>query len=144
MESFGLEGSFDESFFSVNHKGVIRGMHFQSPPDDHAKLVYASSGRILDVYLDLRTSSETYGRFGSTEISLQNHTAVYMPPGIAHGFCCLTEATMVYLTSTVQSKLSERGIRWDSFGMKWPVTSPIISDRDRSFEGFGTFKSPFQ
>ena len=144
FEKEGLEGKFDESFFSVNKKGVVRGMHFQSPPHDHAKVVYASSGRILDVFLDIRKSSPTYGNYASIEISLENHKAVYMPKGIAHGFCCLTDATMVYLTTTVQNKESEGGIRWDSFGMPWPVEDIIVSERDRGFIEFKNFTSPFE
>ena len=130
FEANNLESNFEESFFSINKKGVIRGMHFQQPPHDHAKLVYASAGKILDVILDLRESSPTYGKYVEIEISDENHKAVYMPKGVAHGFCCLSEATMIYLTSTEYSASSESGILWNSFNMDWPVESPVLSSRD--------------
>ena len=138
-----LEYKFDESFFSTNKKGVIRGMHFQNPPHDQAKLVYATAGVILDVILDLRKSSQTYGQCAQIEISAENHKAVYMPVGVAHGFCCLTEASMIYLTSTEYNAGSETGILWNSFGMKWPVDDPIVSSRDKSFLSFSEFQTPF-
>ena len=139
-----LEHSFDESFFSINKKGVIRGMHFQRPPHDHAKIVYVTSGKILDVILDLRKSSPTFGQHITIEISAENHQAVYMPKGIAHGFCCLTEATMIYLTSSEYNASSESGILWNSFNMEWPVSEPIISSRDRSFSPLSNFQTPFE
>lgn len=138
-----LEYQFNESFFSINKKGVIRGMHFQCPPHDHAKIVYVSSGRILDVILDLRKSSPSFGQHIKFEVSAENHKAVYMPKGVAHGFCCLTEATMIYLTSSEYNAASESGILWNSFKMNWPVEAPIISSRDKSFSPFANFQTPF-
>ena len=143
LREAGLNAEFQESFYSTNKQGVIRGMHFQVPPEDHAKLVYATQGTILDVILDLRRDSETYGQFAQVEISGSNFCGVYMPKGVAHGFCCLTEATMVYLTSTQHSPQHDSGIRWDSFGMDWPVVNPIISARDQGFEIFSQLESPF-
>ena len=139
----GLQEVFRESFYSTNHKGVIRGMHFQNPPHDHDKLVYCTAGRILDVVLDLRKNSGSYGKFVTIEISSENHKAVYIPKGLAHGFCCLTEATMIYLTSTVHNSKSDNGVRWDSFGMQWPEESPIMSERDQRFQTFHELISPF-
>ena len=95
FELQGLENNFRESFFSLNKKNVIRGMHFQSPPYDHAKYVYCTSGRILDVILDIRSNSHTYGKYICIEISPENHKGIYMPSGVAHAFACLTEATML-------------------------------------------------
>jgi len=143
FQKHGLDFDFDESFFSINTKGVIRGMHFQLPPHDHSKLVYATHGRILDVVLDIRKDSPTFGMFASIEISHENHKAIYMPKGVAHGFCCLSDATMVYMTSTMHHMESDSGIKWDSFGLSWPVKEPIISDRDQGFDSFSDTKSPF-
>ena len=143
VKSIFLKRRLVECFFSINKKDVIRGMHFQLPPDDHSKLVYATQGRILDIILDIRKGSPTYGMFASIEISSDNNKAIYMPKGVAHGFCCLTDATMVYLTSTMHSPSSDSGIKWDSFGMSWPVTDPIISERDQSFNSFSDINSPF-
>ncbi len=143
FEEHGLETDFQESFFSYNQEGVIRGMHFQKPPHDHAKLVYSTRGRILDVVVDLRKESPTFGRHLSIEISDKNHKGVYMPKGVAHGFCCLTDATMVYLTSTMHNPDSDSGIRYDSFGMNWPIDNPVMSERDKSFPLFNELISPF-
>ena len=140
----GLDSSFDESFFSTNNRGVIRGMHFQNPPYDHSKIVYSASGRIMDVILDIRSASPSYGRYVQIEISSDNHKGIYMPKGVAHGFCCLTEATMIYLTSTEYNAEHESGIKWNSFGFDWPVDSPIISERDQEFVSLSEFKSPFK
>lgn len=143
FELNGLENRFRESFFSINKKNVIRGMHFQKPPDDHAKLVYSCGGRILDVILDLRKNSHTFGKSIAIEISEENSTAVYMPKGVAHGFCCLTTATMVYLTSTVHNPESDSGVLWNSFGFEWPVSKVLMSDRDKEFPTFDEINSPF-
>ena len=143
FELQGLENNFRESFFSQNKKNVIRGMHFQSPPYDHAKLVYCTSGTILDVILDLRKNSHTFGKSVAIEISSNNHKGLYMPRGVAHGFACLTEATMVYLTTTVHNPEADRGVRWDSFGFEWPVTKAIMSERDQAFPTFEELNSPF-
>ncbi len=139
----GLISDFQESFFSINKEGVIRGMHFQLPPHDHAKLVYSTNGRILDVILDLRTESQTFGKFAAIEISDKSHKAVYMPKGWAHGFCCQTDATMVYLTSTMHNPDADSGVRWDSFGMEWPLDQIIMSERDKNFISFHELNSPF-
>lgn len=143
FEMHGLETTFRESFFSINKKNVIRGMHFQQPPYDHAKLVYCTSGKILDVIVDIRKNSHSYGKFVTIEISEENHQGIYMPPGMAHGFCCLTNATMVYLTSTVHSSKADNGLRWDSFGFEWPVKKPIMSERDCAFPTLTELISPF-
>src|SRR6476659_9264314 len=86
FEELGLHADFVESFFTISERNVLRGMHFQLPPSDHAKLVYCIKGRILDVCLDLRVSSATFGRYSAIEISAEKNNAVYMPTGIAHGF----------------------------------------------------------
>lgn len=143
FENQGLTSDFQESFFSINNEGVIRGMHYQTPPYDHAKLVYSTNGRILDVILDLRKESSTFGKFTTVEISEKNHKAVYMPKGVAHGFCCLTDATMVYLTSTMHSPVADSGVRWDSFGMQWPSDQNIMSERDKNFTSFHELNTPF-
>lgn len=143
FDQLGLDSEFRESFFSINKKGVVRGMHFQNPPHDHSKLVYCTQGVILDVIVDIRKESQSYGKFASIEISAEKHNAVYIPKGMAHGFCCLTDATMVYLTSTVHNPDSDKGIRFDSFNFEWPVNQVIMSDRDKLFPSLQEFNSPF-
>jgi dTDP-4-dehydrorhamnose 3,5-epimerase len=140
----GLETEFEESFYSESTKGVIRGMHFQLPPCDHAKLVFATSGEVLDVVLDLRKNEGTYGRYQSFQLSAENKHMLYIPSGMAHGFCALTDrATLFYFTGTMHSKTHDCGVRYDSFGFPWPVENPIASERDRKFLPLGEFDSPF-
>lgn len=137
FKEHGLDVDFKESFYSISKKNVLRGMHFQLPPCDHAKLVYVISGEIIDVALDIRKDSSTYGEFYSTVLSADNHRSLYMGKGYAHGFLSKSDDTIVgYLTSTVHSPDHDAGIKWDSFGMEWGCESPIISARDDSFVCF--------
>lgn len=139
-----LEWNFSESFYSVSHKNVFRGMHFQYSPNDHEKLVYVVKGSILDVVLDLRSDSETYGKYFTIELSDLNRKGLYIGKGFAHGFLSLENDTVVeYHTTTVQSKDSEGGVKWDSFGFDLPISDPIISLRDISFENFDVNKKYF-
>src|SRR3989338_2101838 len=111
-----LVGNFEENFFSVSKKNVIRGMHFQTPPNDHAKLVYVTHGSILDVVLDIRKGSPTYGEYVSEELSAKNHKMIYIHRGCAHGFISLADnSCTVYLQETARRAESESGIKFDSF-----------------------------
>lgn len=132
-----LEWKFVESFYSVSGLNVFRGMHFQFQPEDHIKLVYVVKGSILDVVLDLRYNSSTYGQFFKTELSDKNRKGLYIGKGFAHGFLSLEADTIVeYHTTTVQNKECEGGIRYDSFGYEIDVDNPIISERDSLFDSF--------
>jgi dTDP-4-dehydrorhamnose 3,5-epimerase len=139
-----LEYRFEESFYSISNKNVIRGMHFQIPPDDHAKLVYLISGRIIDVVLDIRKESETYGQFFKTELSSDNRQGLYIEKGLAHGFIAMEDNTIVeYHTTTTHSATNETGILFNSFGYNWNSNDPILSERDMNFTSFKFFNSPF-
>lgn len=145
LEKWGLPSSFKESFYSTNNKGVVRGMHFQYPPHDHYKLVYCTSGRLLDVILDIRKDSPTYGKVAEIELSGENFKAAFIPIGMAHGFAVLEDhTTMVYLTSTVHAPQSDAGVRFDSFGYQWPFKQPTQSDRDKAFPTLSELDSPFR
>lgn len=139
----GLTTDFQESYYSVSHKDVIRGMHFQLPPYEHDKLVYVTQGSILDVIVDLRPASATYKQH--VAISLPEHSySVYIPRGCAHGFLTLSEiATVVYNVTSVYAPQADAGIRWDSFGFEWPVQVPIISDRDAAFGSLAAINAAF-
>ncbi|MCB0310354.1 MAG: dTDP-4-dehydrorhamnose 3,5-epimerase family protein, partial [Bdellovibrionales bacterium] len=139
-----IDLNFEESFYSRSLRGVIRGMHFQVPPMQHAKLIYVTEGDILDVAIDLRRSSASYGRFFAIELSAENHKAVLVPCGFAHGFLTKSPfANVVYLQSSEHSPEHDLGIRWDSFGFNWGIESPLLSDRDRNFPSLESFESPF-
>lgn len=144
LEKVGIQMPVKEAFYSVSKKDVIRGMHFQTPPMDHAKLVSCPSGVILDVVVDIRKDSPTYGKFVSVELTPENGKAIYIPSGCAHGFLSLKENSVTaYLQSTVRSEKHEGGLRFDSFGMDWKVSSPITSARDLSFPTLADFVSTF-
>jgi dTDP-4-dehydrorhamnose 3,5-epimerase len=141
----GLESEFPESFVSLSKRNVIRGMHFQRPPHDHAKIVRCLSGRVLDVALDIRSGSRTCLQHVTFTLDAGTPQAVYMPRGIAHGFLTLSEeAVLEYHTSTVHHPASDCGIRWDSFGFDWPLENePILSLRDRGFAGVADVAQSF-
>lgn len=144
FEEQGLDSSFDESFYSTNHKGVVRGMHFQLPPDDHSKIVYCTSGSLIDVILDIRKNSPSYGQVAEIKLSGDNYKAAYLPKGVAHGFAVEEDNTcMVYLTSTMHSPANDAGVLWNSFGYEWPFDEVSNSERDKAFPSFQDFDSPF-
>ena len=144
FERNGLKAQFSESYYSISKQNVIRGMHFQTPPHDHEKLVYVTDGEIIDVILDLRLHSPSYKKYAVVELNAREHS-VYIPRGCAHGFLTLSnEATVIYNVATVYNPGSDHGVRWDSFGYDWTgVTNPVISNRDMAFFPFEEFKSPF-
>lgn len=140
----GIDFQLKESYFSLSKKDVIRGMHFQTPPHQHSKIVFCPSGGILDVIVDLRKYSTTYGQFYSSILSDENNLAYFIPEGFAHGFKALTEGAMTYyLVGSEHNKEHDSGIRFDSFGMDWDCEQPIISERDHSFVTLQSFESPF-
>ena len=144
FEDAGLDSNFEESFYSINHKNVIRGMHFQSPPYDHYKLVYCQRGTVMDVVMDIRKNSPTYGQFESFELSESNFVALYISKGLAHGFESMEDHSIItYLTSTMHQPTHDQGIRYDSFGHKWESSSPVLNERDLEFPNLKDFKSPF-
>lgn len=141
----GLETGFAEEYYSLSHKNVIRGLHFQLPPMDHVKMVYCVAGEVLDVVVDLRVGSPTYGQHALFELSADKANSIYIPKGMAHGFCVRSEqAIMVYKVSTVYSPTHDAGISWDSVAIPWPIGEAIISARDRGFQTFEKFESPFR
>ena len=144
FEKLGLAFQPLEEFFSVSRREVVRGMHFQLPPSAHSKLVYCVSGRVLDVVVDLRKSSPTFGQFASRELTAENREMFFIPVGFAHGFRSMQDETvMVYQTSTVHAPECDAGILWNSFGFDWGTDAPVINERDQRFPGLKEFVSPF-
>ena len=139
-----LETSFAEEYYSVSNKNVIRGLHFQIPPMDHVKMVYCLQGEVLDVVLDIRKGSPTYGEFDLIELSSEKANIIYIPKGMAHGFFVKSEqAVMVYKVSSIYSSEHDEGIHWNSAGIPWPSKNVITSVRDESLSDFSEFSSPF-
>lgn len=142
--SSGLESDFRELYYSVNKKDVIRGMHFQTPPSDHVKVVYVVSGSIIDVILDLRKKSSTYGTYFTVKLTGDDPSFVYIPKGFAHGFKSLEDGSVVhYAQTSCYDKNHDCGIRYDSFGYDWKIERPIISERDKAHPAFSNYSSPF-
>jgi dTDP-4-dehydrorhamnose 3,5-epimerase len=142
LQDYGLQFPIHEQFVSFSKKNVLRGMHFQVPPHAHSKMVTCITGSALDVVVDIRVGSPTYGNY--ITIDLLPGMSVWIPKGIAHGFLSLEDNTgMLYNTSHVHVPDSDRGIRWDSFGYTWPYLYPIISERDYSHPPLSQFASPF-
>lgn len=140
----GLPTEWREEYYSYSRKGVIRGMHFQTPPHDHEKLVYCMQGKVLDVVVDLRKTSPTFGQHIAVELDSAQGHGLMIPKGMAHGFLALTEdVLMAYKVTTVYAPENDAGIRWDSIGIDWNVDQPIVSARDRSHPDFKLFETPF-
>lgn len=139
-----IEFELNESYFSLSKKAVIRGMHFQTPPHQHDKIVYCPQGAILDVIIDLRKESATFGKYEAHVLSAENAKAYYIPKGFAHGFKALTEqAITYYLVGSEHSKEHDSGILYNSFGFDWECEAPIISQRDLAFSPLQEFNTPF-
>lgn len=140
----GLPTGFKEAYFSTSHRGVIRGMHFQVPPAALHKLVTCVSGEILDVLLDLRKGSPTFGQHMTLHLNAESGWSLLVPRGVAHGFLSLTEGAIVsYQVTEEYSSACDLGVRWDSFGCDWSFPDPILSSRDQAFPHFQDFPSPF-
>lgn len=139
-----LDINIKETYYSISNKDVIRGMHFQTPPYEHIKLVYVPYGKITDVVLDIRKDSKTYGQYFSIELSSENGKILIIPKGLAHGFKSLEESTNVtYMQTTCYAPNNDGGIRFDSFGYDWEIDKPELSDRDKTFVKFKEFITPF-
>lgn len=144
FKEYQLETQFVEQYYSVSCRGVLRGLHFQIPPKEHVKLVYCPVGEIMDVVVDLRKDSPTYGQFESLDISAEKKNMVYIPKGMAHGFLVKSEIAIVVCSlSTVFSPEHDGGIRWNSLKISWPDLSLILSEKDKELPIFSEFISPF-
>ena len=132
-----------EEFFSTSHRNVVRGMHYQTPPAAHDKLVYCVAGAVLDVVVDLR-KGVNYGRVFSQPLDETRREMLFIPKGCAHGFLATSEsATLVYQTETVHTPACDGGVLWSSLDFEWPVNNPILSERDQKFPAVAEFVSPF-
>lgn len=131
---------------SKSQKNVLRGLHFQKPPFTQGKLVRVIKGSVLDVAVDLRRNSPTYGQYHMEELTEENKLMYWVPPGFAHGFVTLADDTIfTYKCTNVYNKASEGSIAWDDpdIGIDWKVESPILSDKDKIAALFKDFVSPF-
>ena len=134
-EATGTNPEFVQDNHSRSIKGVLRGLHYQLPPMDQGKLVRVIRGRVLDVAVDIRRSSPTFGEWFSMELSGQNHKQLWVPPGFAHGFLTLSDsADLLYKVTEYYSPEHDRCVRWDDpdIGIDWPDIgiAPQLSPKD--------------
>jgi len=149
LEDLGIRCRFVQDNQSHSARaGTLRGLHFQRPPHAQAKLIMALRGRILDVVVDVRRGSSTYGRHVAIEISADSGQQVYIPVGFAHGFLTLTDDVLVmYKVSDYYAPACDGGIRWDDpdIAISWPMraTEIIVSEKDGRLPRLAEFDSPF-
>lgn len=140
----GLRTDWREEYYSVSARNVLRGMHFQIPPADHAKLAHCAAGEVLDVIVDLRVGSPSFGQCASFLLSAAGGDSVYIPSGMAHGFLSLREGSIVhYSVTSVYSREHDAGILWNSLTFDWPIDNPVVSGRDSRHPRLEDFRSPF-
>lgn len=142
----GKEVIFVQDNQSKSQKNVLRGLHFQNPPHAQGKLVRVLSGSVLDVAVDIRKNSPTYGKHLTFELNAQTNKMVWLPEGIAHGFAALEDNTVFFYKCTnYYNKESEDCILWNdkNLNIDWKIEHPILSEKDREGKPFKTFKSNF-
>ena len=142
----GLDLDFLQDNQSLSSKGVLRGLHFQNPPYAQGKLVRVIKGAVLDVAVDIRKDSPTYGQYFSVELSEKNKTIVWVPPGFAHGFLTLKDNTIFsYKCTGVYNKKSEEALLWNDkdLNINWEVNDPLVSEKDLAANNFKNFVSKF-
>lgn len=141
---YGLHTDFVEEYHSISHHNVLRGLHFQLPPKHHVKVVYCVQGQVVDVVVDLRLKSPTYGKWQTFDLSDAKANLIYIPSGLAHGFYVTSPtAILIYKVSTVYAPECDAGILWNSADIPWQCQNPIISQRDRNLISHADFESPF-
>lgn len=142
----GLEKEFVQDNESFSGKGALRGLHFQNPPYEQGKLVRVASGTAMDVCVDIRKNSATYGKWEAIEISAENKRMLWIPPGFAHGFVSLSDNTLfLYKCTNLYNKESENSIIWNDpdLNINWGIEDPLISDKDKDAPAFDDLVSPF-
>lgn len=148
-EQTGISVKFVQDNESKSRYGVVRGLHFQKPPYAQAKLVRVVVGTVLDIAVDIRQGSPTYGHHVAVELSAENHRQLFLPKGMAHGFSVLSdEVVFQYKCDEYYNPQSEGAIAWDdpTLAIDWRVPSDkvLLSEKDRHHPGFNEFISPFK
>jgi len=146
LSAEGFDVNFKQDNISKSINNVLRGLHFQNPPFAQGKLVQVLRGSVLDVAVDIRKSSATYGQHFCIELNDKNNILFYVPPGFAHGFVTLENDTLFsYKCTEVYNKESEGSIVWNDpdLGIDWGVKNPVVSKKDQLAPNFSSFKSEF-
>lgn len=146
-EAAGRILSFCQDNQSLSNANVVRGLHFQSPPHAQGKLVRVTQGRVLDVVLDIRKNSPTFGQTYSVELSAENKLQLWIPEGFAHGFATLEDQTIFqYKCTNYYQPSAEKSVLWcdENLNIDWRVGQAIISAKDQLGEKWDAFKTPFE
>jgi dTDP-4-dehydrorhamnose 3,5-epimerase len=139
LSGYGLEVEFVQDNISKSVKNTIRGLHYQVGKNVQGKLCQVISGKVLDIALDIRHNSPTYGQYFALELSDENHTMLWIPPGFAHGFSVLSDhAVFMYRCTAYYSKEDERAILFNDpdLNIDWLVDSPLVSEKDMKSKRF--------
>jgi dTDP-4-dehydrorhamnose 3,5-epimerase len=142
----GCKVEFVQDNQSLSSEGILRGLHYQAPPFAQGKLVRVAQGAVLDIALDIRKNSSTYGQFQAIELNEQNKLLFYIPCGFAHGFLSLKDNTIFqYKCTNYYHPASEGAVRWNSeeLQLPWNVNNPLVSEKDQLAPSFNDFISPF-
>lgn len=142
----GLSAVFKQDNESRSKRGVLRGLHFQAPPFEQGKLVRVVRGAVMDVAVDIRIGSPTYGKWESVELSEENKLMFWIPPGFAHGFITREDDTIfLYKCTNVYDKASEGSIVWNDpdLAIDWGNSQPVVSPKDQLCPAFRELRSPF-
>ncbi len=145
-EAVGRKVDFVQDNQSVSRKGVLRGLHFQTPPYAQGKLVRVIKGAVIDVAVDIRKNSPTYGDYVAVELTAENQEQLWIPEGFAHGFVALEEdTTFLYKCTNYYSPQSEGTLLWNdpTLNIDWGISNPIISEKDAIGQEFSNFVSDF-
>jgi dTDP-4-dehydrorhamnose 3,5-epimerase len=146
LSDLGLNIQVAQTNISKSQRGVVRGLHFQNPPHAQGKLIRVMKGAVLDVAVDIRKSSPTYGKYYAAELNDENKLALWIPEGFAHGFKTLVDNTLFYYDCTdVYNREAEGSIIWNDpeIGIDWNIENPIVSEKDAMAPMFKDFKSQF-
>jgi dTDP-4-dehydrorhamnose 3,5-epimerase len=145
-ELIGAEITFVQENESISKKDVLRGLHFQKPPFAQGKLVRIIAGSVIDVAVDIRKNSPTYGKHVAVELSAENKRQLWIPAGFAHGFVALEDDTVFqYKCTNYYNKAAEDALLWndETLGINWEIQQPILSPKDELATTFNSFISPF-
>lgn len=147
FEKYGIERMWvQENHSRSDKKGIIRGLHFQFPPQAETKLIRCIKGAIFDVFVDLRKGSSTFGQWDSIELSEDNKKMIFIPRGFAHAFCTLTETSeVIYKVDNPYKPEAEGGVIWndETLNISWPVRNPILSEKDSQLPTLSEFIKNF-
>ncbi|MCG8321056.1 MAG: dTDP-4-dehydrorhamnose 3,5-epimerase [Cytophagales bacterium] len=146
FREIGINDNFVQSNQSFSSKGVLRGLHYQTEPYAQAKLVRVVKGSALDIAVDIRRDSPTFGRYCQCILTETAHNMLYIPGGFAHGFLALEDCIFQYMCSNFYNRSSEGGIRWndETLAIDWSIVNPIVSEKDLKLQTFKAFTKDYK